>query len=96
MSDRVVLYELFPLTKILHNIKMINCLCNNKHIHKRPRDHIAHVGHNSYQLLAAIGIKDNQYKDWNQKVQVAINLTHMVKDNTKFLIWQYYFTLIYS
>lgn len=66
---------------------------------KRPRDHIAHVGHNSYQLFEAIGIKDkltNQYKDWNQKVQVAINLTHMVKDNTKFIIWQYHFTLIYT
>lgn len=64
---------------------------------KRTRDHIAHVGHNSYQLLTAIGIKDklnNQYKDWNQKIQVAINLTHMVKYNTKFIIWQYYFTLI--
>lgn len=57
---------------------------------KRTRDHIAHVGHNSYQLLTAIGIKDklnNQYRDWNQK---------MVKDNTKFIIWQYYFTLIYT
>lgn len=62
-------------------------------------NYIAHVGHNSYQLLAAIGIKDklnNQYKDWNQKVQVDINLTHMVKNITKFIIWQYYFTLIYT